>query len=57
MEKMLSIKETAEHLNVSTKTIYNLVERGEIKASKVGNVWRIHPKDIKDYLDRKEGLK
>ena len=57
MEKMLSIKETAEHLNVSTKTIYNLVEGGQIKASKVGNVWRIHPKDIKDYLDRKEGLK
>ena len=52
MEKMLSIKETAEYLNVSTKTIYNLIERGDLKASKVANVWRIHPEDIEEYLNK-----
>jgi len=50
MEAMLNIKETAEYLNCSEKTVRNLIDRGELKAYKVGNRWRIKKEDLEEYL-------
>ena len=52
LERMLTVKETAEQLNVTQKTVYNLIERNELKAYKVGNRWRITPEDINRYLGK-----
>lgn len=49
--EILTVKEAATYLSVSTKTIQRMIDRGELKASKVSNSWRIRKKDIDEYLE------
>ena len=51
-EKLLSVKEVADWLGVSQRTIFNLIDRGEIKGTKVANRWRFDPALIREYLAR-----
>lgn len=53
-EKLLSIKDVAEWLNVTTRTVMNLIDRGELRGVKVGNRWRFEPKAVQDYLQRQQ---
>ncbi len=46
----LSIKEAAEFLNVSTKTIRRKIASKELKATKVGGRWRIKVKDLLKFM-------
>ena len=39
--KYFTVREVAEILKVTERTIYNLIESGELKAVKVGDLWRI----------------
>jgi excisionase family DNA binding protein len=48
---ILDIPETANFLRLSEKTIRRLIERRKLRASKVGNRWRIRRRDAEDYLD------
>lgn len=50
--EILTLAQAAEYLQVSTKTIQRMIERGDLIASKVGNAWRLRKSDINDYLDR-----
>jgi excisionase family DNA binding protein len=43
---LLSLKECADHLNVSTDTVYILIKRQQLRARKLGNLWRIRPQDL-----------
>ena len=43
---MKSIKETAKELNVCVNTIRRMIERKDIKAVKIANVWRISEEEI-----------
>jgi len=54
-EKLLSIKDVAGWLNVTTRTVMNLIERGELRGVKVGNRWRFEPDAVRAYLQRQEG--
>lgn len=49
--EILTLDQAAEYLQVVPRTIQRLIERGELKASKVGRIWRIRKQDIQDYLD------
>lgn len=53
-EKLLSIKEVAEWLSVSERTIFNMVERGELRGIQIGRRWRFDPADVRAYLERKQ---
>ena len=44
--------EVAEQLAVTRKTIYRLIDRGDLRAVHVGGVLRIDPNDLHAYLDR-----
>ena len=47
---ILTVEETSELLGICTKTVYNMIKRGELKTQKVGRLIRI-PKDyILSYL-------
>ena len=48
----LSRQEVADYLGVHPLTIYSLIKKGEIPASKVGNVYRINKDDVQKYLKR-----
>ena len=56
---ILTIEQTAKLLEVSTRTIYDLVsaERtpGKIFAKKVGRSWRIMRKEIDSFLSEEKG--
>lgn len=51
--KFYDIKETAEILGVSTRTVQTYITDGKIKAQKIGNKWKIKEEDLKKYLDIK----
>jgi len=49
-EKILTIKEVAEQLKVTEKTIYRLLSKQEIPAFKVGGSWRFRQEDINNWI-------
>ena len=50
-EPTLTIKELARYLNVTERTIYNLLERGELPGFKVGANWRFRKEDIDKWIE------
>jgi excisionase family DNA binding protein len=47
---LISVQKAAEHLEVSERTLYRLINRGSLIASKVGGQWRISTDEINRYL-------
>ena len=50
-EPTLTIKRLAKYLNVIERTIYNLLERGELPGFKVGASWRFRKEDIDKWIE------
>jgi len=51
-ESVLTIKQIAEYLNVTERTIYNLLQRGELPGFKVGVAWRFRKEDIDRWIQK-----
>lgn len=49
-QELLTPEEAAFKLRVSLDTIYKLIRRGDIPATKVGSQWRIKLRDLNAYL-------
>ncbi|MFN0155521.1 MAG: helix-turn-helix domain-containing protein [Gaiella sp.] len=49
---LLSVAALAEHLDVSTRTVWRLVAAGEIPTVRVGERIRFRPDDVERYLAR-----
>ena len=50
---LLSIKEVASKLNVSTRTIRRWIDGKELVAHRLGRQWRITREDLETYLRRR----
>ena len=50
--RLLNVYEVARYLGVSTRTVYRLVSRGELKGVMVGRLLRFRPQDIERFIDR-----
>jgi len=48
--RLLTIIEGAEVLNTSDKTVRREIKKGELRAIRIGNQWRIDPCDLEDYI-------
>lgn len=48
---LLTVKEVAELLRVSDESVYRLCRRGQLKATRIGSLWRI-PRESVDRLLR-----
>ena len=48
--RLLTVREVAERLAVSTATVYALCERGEIRHVRVSNAIRIQPDDLEAFI-------
>ncbi len=48
---LLNIREVAELLRVGDKTIYTLVQNGELPGFKVGGQWRFKRSDIDTWIE------
>jgi excisionase family DNA binding protein len=53
MENLMTIEEAAAYLRVGKKTIYRLLKRGKIPATKVGRQWRFNKSSIDEWLSKK----
>ena len=53
----ISVKDLAELVDVSEKTIRREITDNILKAIKVRNILRIHKKDALDWLEKKEYIK
>lgn len=49
-EPLLSVRAAAELLSVSSRTVYALVERGELPAIRVGGQIRFVPSTLEEWL-------
>ena len=52
MEKLLTVKQVAQMLAVSTKTIYQMVSEGTIPYLRLGNIIRFEAEAIQEFLNR-----
>ena len=47
-----TLEEVAVILKVSTKTLKKLIEKGEMKAFRVGNRWRVNKIDLGTFMEK-----
>lgn len=50
--KMLTLKQVAEQLLVSERTVWALVKRGELAVIRIGRQIRVRPADLDAYLEQ-----
>ncbi len=43
---LVSVREAANYLRVSARTVYRLIETGQINAVRIGKQWRIPYRDL-----------
>ena len=51
MPDLLTAKQLAEYLQVSPRSIYRLLQRGGVPATKVGGQWRFRKADVDQWID------
>lgn len=49
-EDILTIKEVAQYLKVTERTLYRLAQEGKIPAFKVGGSWRFRREDLDHWI-------
>lgn len=47
---ILTIREVADYLKVTERTLYRLVQDGKLPAFKVGNSWRFRREDLERWI-------
>lgn len=55
MDELLTLKQIAQHLQVSERTVFRLLERGELPGLKVGGHWRFRRGVVDYWLDMRMG--
>lgn len=55
-QKYYSRQEIARIFSVNPMTIYRLIRRGDIKAIRIGNDYRVSEDELKEYMKRKSAL-
>ncbi|NPV90979.1 MAG: helix-turn-helix domain-containing protein [Firmicutes bacterium] len=51
MEELLTPQEVADILKLHLRTVYAYLRSGELTAAKVGDTWRIRPKDLESFIE------
>ncbi len=52
-KEILSPKQAADYLNITTITLYKLLKSGEVPAKKFGRQWRIKREILDGFLEGK----
>ena len=52
-EDILTIREVADYLKVTERTLYRLVQDGKLPAFKVGNSWRFRREDLERWISER----
>jgi excisionase family DNA binding protein len=54
-EEILTVREVAEFLKVTERTIYRLATEGQIPSFKVGGSWRFQRSDLTQWMNEQKG--
>ena len=52
-ENLITVREAANFLRISARTVYRLIESGQIGAVRIGKQWRIPANDLPGRHDRR----
>jgi len=55
MPEVLTTKQLARYLQISERSVYRLLERGQIPAVKIGGQWRFRKSAVDEWLDLRFG--
>ena len=55
-DDMVTIEELCEMLAIGRNTAYSLLKAGEIKAFKIGRIWKIPREAVSEYVLKKSRL-
>jgi len=50
----MTVQNVAEYLSVDPKTVYWMVNRGELPGFKVGGSWRFKKEDLNDWIAKQK---
>ncbi len=50
----MTVRDVAEYLNVDPKTVYRMVNRGDLPGFKVGGIWRFQRADIDQWIAKQK---
>jgi excisionase family DNA binding protein len=53
IENLLTIKDVAAICGVSVKTVRRWIAASELPAARLGNQWRIRPKDLQHFIQER----
>ena len=54
LNRLLRIKQAADLLQISTKTIRRRIQDGRLRAYFIAQQWRIDPRDLQRFIERGE---
>jgi len=54
MDKLMTMQEVADRLNVTRKCVYNWVHDGKLEAYKVSSIYRVSQEQLEAFLNREE---
>jgi excisionase family DNA binding protein len=57
IEDLITIEELCEALSIGRNAAYDLLNRKEIKAFRIGRCWKIPKTSVNEYILRKSALK
>ena len=49
---IMKLEEVMRYLDISKNTLYGLLKSGELNAFKIGKVWKIPKKSVKEYINK-----
>jgi excisionase family DNA binding protein len=49
-QRLLTVRDVAEILNNSVKSVRRFIDAGALRASRIGGSWRIDPADLQDFI-------
>ena len=52
LRRLLTLKETADVLQLSGRTVHRMVKRKELPAFKVGGQWRVSERQLTKWMQR-----
>lgn len=55
-ERLMDTEEVATYLGIHARTVMKLVHNKQIKASRVGRIWKFRKSDVDEYLERTSNL-
>jgi len=50
----MTVRQVANYLNVDTKTVYRLTQKGELPGFKVAGTWRFKREDVEHWIEERK---